>query len=112
MAKLVYNEIPSLLSENCCPTETTDYFDYLLELMNRNGRPICFLDLEAPLDRIDKVLSQLENWLLDYGTEHGDGCENCAEVQDKFQKIMDKRPRVLGLCLGCFEENTCPEHKK
>ncbi|KAF5537842.1 hypothetical protein FMEXI_9664 [Fusarium mexicanum] len=115
VAKLVYNEIPSLIYSNYCPTATirTLYFDHLVELMPENGHP-CFLDPEAPLSRVDQALSKLDNWLSYYRTEHEVECETCAESQHELRKtIRDKRPRLSGLCLGCFEgDNTCPAHKK
>ncbi|KAL9563650.1 hypothetical protein ACKAV7_012318 [Fusarium commune] len=53
VAGLVYNEPPSIIASSNCSTETTDYFDDLPDIMYRDGLPIFFLDIGAPLDHVD-----------------------------------------------------------
>ncbi|KAF5534268.1 hypothetical protein FPHYL_13462 [Fusarium phyllophilum] len=113
VVELVYMELPHLIGSNNCGTETTAYFDYLIELTHRCGG-IYFLGPEEPLSRIHEVLSELGNWLSLHGTVHGGSCENCTVVHGELREEISKvAPVINGLCLGCFEgDNTCPEHKK
>ncbi|KAG5795988.1 hypothetical protein H9Q69_005000 [Fusarium xylarioides] len=111
--KLVYMVLPYLVGSNNCGTETTAYFDYLIELTYESGDGIYFLGPEEPLSRIDDALSELGNWLSLHGTVHGGSCENCTVVHGELREEISKAHVINGLCLGCFEgDNTCPEHKK
>ncbi|KAF5973786.1 hypothetical protein FCOIX_8644 [Fusarium coicis] len=114
VAKVMYSEIPHLISSNSCATKTTAYFDYLVELTHERRGGAYFLDPEMPLRRIDAFLSELGNWLSLHGTVHRGSCENCIDVHGDLQKeIREAAHAINGLCLGCFEgKNTCPEHKK
>ncbi|EXL76459.1 hypothetical protein FOPG_08889 [Fusarium oxysporum f. sp. conglutinans race 2 54008] len=114
VARLVYNEIPSILASHTCATETADYFDYLPHLMWNDGFQVFFLDIGAPASYLDEVLSALDSWVTRHGGRHGGLCDGCAGLTDLLRRqIRNSAPKIKGLCLACFEkgDSTCSEHK-
>lgn len=114
VARLVYNEIPSILASHTCATETAYYFKYLPHLMWNDGFQIFFLEIGAPASYLDEVLSVLDSWVTRHGGRHGGLCDGCAGLTDLLRRqIRNSAPKIKGLCLACFEkgDSTCSEHK-